>query len=150
MKTKSLGLKIMAVVAIVTILAACKPLESSTVPATNPGRPTSTAESQTPATQTEGPPITEPDVDSLASDVEIDDTAESMVFAQTNLQRDGNRIVKGSGNIPTLTPLDITLEGTPVWVTAVPVDDGLLWAVVLEDGRTQAFVVGDGQFEPIP
>ena len=150
MKTKSLGLKILAVVANLTILTACNPLQTSTVPATSPGRPTFTAESQTTATQTEAPPTTESDVDSLAPDIEIEDTADSMVFAQTNLQRDGNRIVKGIGNIPALTPLDITLEGTPVWVTAVPVDDGLLWAVVLEDGRTQAFVVGDGQFEPYP
>ena len=28
---------------------------------------------------------------------------------------------------------------------AVPMDDELLWAAVLEDGRTQAFLVSDGQ-----
>ena len=92
----------------------------------------------------------EPDVDSLDTEASNDGDVGSMVFAQTNLQPDGNRIVTGIGNIPALTPQDIPLEGTPAWVMAVPMDDELLWAVVLEDGRTQAFLVSDGQAEPYP
>ena len=69
------------------------------------------------------------------------------LFFQTNLQADGNRVVVGQGNIPELAPLDIPLKGLPAWITAVPVENGMLWAVVLEDGQVQAFTVQNGQVE---
>jgi hypothetical protein len=66
-------------------------------------------------------------------------------FAYTYQQPDGNRIVFGKGNLPNLTPLDIPLDGTPQWVTALPLGEAVMWGVVLDDGRTQAFLVQDGE-----
>ena len=147
---KGSRLNILAFVAMATIIGACNPLESSTLPASSPEMSTSADKSQTTAPKTESTPVIEPDVDSLDTEASNDGAVGSMVFAQTNLQPDGNRIVTGIGNIPALTPQDIPLEGTPAWVMAVPMDDELLWAAVLEDGRTQAFLVSDGQAEPYP
>jgi hypothetical protein len=58
---------------------------------------------------------------------------------------DGNRFVTGQGSFPDMTALDISLDGTPLWVVGTPYQDGSLWAVALEDGTVQAFTVLDGQ-----
>jgi hypothetical protein len=145
---KRMLLIILAVSAVASMLGACNPAESSTTPATNVSKATAPVEAEATATQTEVPAKTELDLDSAAPDAELRDATDKMVFAQTNLQPDGNRIVGGTGNIPALTAQDVPLEGRPTWVTAVPVDGGLLWVVVLEDGRTQAFFVRNGQAEP--
>jgi len=83
-----------------------------------------------------------------ASETATETSPTETIFAQTNLQPDGNRVVKGQGNIPTLTPIDIPLDGLPEWITAVPFGKGMLWAVVLDDGRVQAFIIQNGQVEP--
>lgn len=70
-------------------------------------------------------------------------------YGYTYQRADGNRVVAGQGNVPNLTPIDIPLEGTPQWVTAVPLAKGVLWGVVLTDGRTQAFLVDEGEVTPI-
>lgn len=70
-------------------------------------------------------------------------------FGNTYAQPDGNRLIAGKGNLPSLTPLDIPLEGTPTWVTAVPLAKGVLWGVILDDGRTQAFLVDGGEVTQI-
>lgn len=64
-------------------------------------------------------------------------------IALTHQRLDGNRLVTGSGGMPT-QPIDIPLLGKPLWVVAVPVPSGSVWAAALEDGQVQAFqVVGD-------
>jgi len=64
-------------------------------------------------------------------------------IALTNQRLDGNRLVTGSGGMPT-APIDIPLLGKPLWVVAAPVSTGSVWAAALEDGRVQAFqVIGD-------
>ncbi|MBX3055922.1 MAG: hypothetical protein KF770_05560 [Anaerolineae bacterium] len=70
-------------------------------------------------------------------------------YGYTYQRADGNRVVAGQGDVPNLTPIDIPLEGTPQWVTAVPLAKGVLWGVVLTDGRTQAFLVDEGEVTPI-
>lgn len=62
---------------------------------------------------------------------------------------DGNRLVAGKAALPETTPLDIELAGTPLWVTAVPLEEGALWAIVLEDTFTQAFHVVGRQVTPV-
>ncbi len=64
-------------------------------------------------------------------------------IAITNQRLDGNRLVTGSGGMPT-QPIDIPLLGKPLWIVAAPVSSGSVWAAALEDGQVQAFqVVGD-------
>lgn len=60
-------------------------------------------------------------------------------YGYTYGQGSGNRIVRGTGRLPDSAPVDVPLDGAPVWVAGVPLGDGTAWVVVLEDGRTQAF-----------
>ena len=65
-------------------------------------------------------------------------------FAYTYQQPDGNRVVQGAGAFPDRRTVDIPLDGTPQWVVAAPLEEGILWVVVSEDGEVQAFhVVGE-------
>ncbi len=77
------------------------------------------------------------------------ETALTRPYGYTYQQPDGNRIVAGQGNLANLTPIDIPLDGAPAWVTAVPLARGVLWGVILSDGRTQAFLVDAGEITPI-
>ncbi|CAN5680492.1 hypothetical protein BH24ACT20_BH24ACT20_12510 [soil metagenome] len=62
----------------------------------------------------------------------------------------GNRVVDGTGNLPDSSPIDVQLDGVPVWVAGVPLGDDTAWIVTLEDGRVQAFRLdGSGAAEPI-
>lgn len=70
-------------------------------------------------------------------------------FGNTYAQPDGNRLVAGKGSLPQLTPIDIPLDGLPEWVTAVPLAKGVLWGVILADGRTQTFLVDEGEVTAI-
>lgn len=56
-------------------------------------------------------------------------------MAYTHVSPDGNRYTSLKADLPSSSPLDIELKGTPVWVLGM----GEFWAVVLEDGSTQAF-----------
>jgi hypothetical protein len=58
-------------------------------------------------------------------------------------------VAAGAGSLPDASPLDIALDGVPVWAVAAPSDAGLLWVVVLRDGRIQAFLVSGGGATPV-
>ncbi|MCH7481057.1 MAG: hypothetical protein IIC79_06665 [Chloroflexi bacterium] len=62
---------------------------------------------------------------------------------------DGNRLVNGKGDLPNSIPIDIPLNGIPVWLVAVSTQEGSLWAAVLDDGRVQAFHVVDRNYTPV-
>lgn len=70
--------------------------------------------------------------------------------AYTHLRPDGNRYVEGRGDIADARDLDINLAGKPQWLVSAPFQDGTLWVAVLEDGRTQAFRVENGQVTESP
>jgi hypothetical protein len=56
----------------------------------------------------------------------------------------GNRLVTGTGTQPDHQVLDLTLEGTPVWVVAAPLNQGSFWFVIFENGSSQGFyLLGD-------
>lgn len=97
-----------------------------------PAAPAATA--QPPATPTLLPPVPQP-------------TAQTSVTFQ---QGDGNRVAGGRGQLPATPPRDVALDGVPAWVLAAPVGDGAAWAVVLADGRTQAWQVDGEGIRPIP
>jgi hypothetical protein len=67
----------------------------------------------------------------------------------THHRADGNRLIHGSGALPDEQPLDISLGGKPLWITAVPLDEGALWAVVLDSFLTQAFIVVGSKVTPV-
>ena len=62
-------------------------------------------------------------------------------FGYTHQNSDGNRFLEGQGQLPDSLVIDVELSGTPEWVVAVPYEDISLWAVVLQDGRVEAFWV---------
>lgn len=45
--------------------------------------------------------------------------------------------------------MDIPLNVIPVWLVAVPTQEGSLWAAVLDDGRIQTFHVTDRNYKPV-
>ncbi len=63
------------------------------------------------------------------------------IFSFTYQQPDGNRVSAGVGRLPRSLPLDIPLDGQPEWVLAAPIGDGVVWSVMLADGRVQGFQV---------
>ncbi len=62
-------------------------------------------------------------------------------YAFTHMSPDGNRLVGGHGRFPRVGRLTIKLSGPPAWVVGTETGDGILWAVALEDGRIEAFIV---------
>ena len=67
----------------------------------------------------------------------------------THIRADGNRLADGQGGLPDSAPLDIPLAGSPRWVTAVPWQDGTIWAVLLDNNFTQAFFVQGLEVTPV-
>ncbi len=59
----------------------------------------------------------------------------------TYQQPDGNRLVAGKGQLPDIEPLDIALNGLPLWLVAAPLGEGSIWVAILDDGRAEAFYV---------
>lgn len=71
-------------------------------------------------------------------------------YGYTYQQPDGNRYVIGQGALPESVPLDVELNGMPLWVVAAHQGaDASIWAVVLEDGSVQAFRVAGRDVAPI-
>jgi hypothetical protein len=66
---------------------------------------------------------------------------ESIVFGYTYHQQDGNRLVAGSGALPGIEPIDIQLDGTPIWLVAAPYEDGSVWVVALEGGNVEGYLL---------
>jgi len=69
------------------------------------------------------------------------------LFGYTHQRADGNRFVEGRASLPESTSIEIPLDGTPAWVVAAPYEDTSLWAVVLDDGRVQAFWINPQSIE---
>lgn len=77
--------------------------------------------------------------------------AETVVanYGYTHQRPDGNRLVSGRGALPAADVVDVELSGRPVWIAAAAVPPGAeyagdgssAWAVILDDGRVQAFIV---------
>ena len=80
----------------------------------------------------------------------LNNSLQTLTEAVYTYQRpDGNRFVSGQGALPNTEPLDIPLSGSPRWVVAALIDEGSVWAVVLSDGRVQAFGIFEGELTPV-
>jgi hypothetical protein len=53
----------------------------------------------------------------------------------------GNHLVEGSIDLHNASITDIPLDGTPLWLASAPFEEGAIFAVVLENGQTQAFLM---------
>lgn len=78
------------------------------------------------------------------------DTDPMVYYGYTYQRPDGNRYVLGQGTLSESVPLDVELDGRPVWIVAARQGaDASIWAVVLEDGSVQAFRVIGREVSPI-
>lgn len=136
-KNKTLPFGLLAALFGLWALAACRP--ATELPAL--ALPTGTIMPHDTSPAATNTPLTSP----LALSVSAPPAA-----GYTYQQADGNRYVLGKGHLPQTPPLDIPLAGTPQWVVAAAVHPGVVWAVVLADGRTQGFYVHDGQVTSLP
>ncbi len=69
-------------------------------------------------------------------------------YGYTYTSPSGDRTFDGAVDLPNSEPLDVELSGEPAWVAGVPTESGTAWVAVLEDGRAEAFRVGDGEARP--
>jgi PAS domain-containing protein len=69
--------------------------------------------------------------------------------AYTYYRGDGNRLIEGRCSLPQAPFIDIALDGEPQWVVAAATGRSSVWAVVLDDGRVQAFRLADGVYAPV-
>ena len=90
----------------------------------------------------------EPTISTLAATPDLP-AVESIQLYTTQNNLLGNHLIQGSLDLPNASTTDIPLDGTPVWLTSAPFGDGALFAVVLENGQTQAFAVTGQTHEPI-
>ena len=51
----------------------------------------------------------------------------------------------GRGDLPDSAPIDISLDGVPIWLVTAPLDEGSIWVAALRDGRVQSFQVTQGE-----
>ena len=94
------------------------------------------------ACQTTTPSLVEDTpVPQLAPQLAAQSIREKASVGYTYIRPDGNRVVEGRGSMPDTPPIDVSLDGEPRWVVAVPTDGGSLWVVTLDDGRVQSFEV---------
>ena len=64
-------------------------------------------------------------------------------YGYTYGRASGNRVVNGTGDLPNSVPVDVQLDGVPIWVVGVPLREGTAWVVTLADGRVQALRLND-------
>jgi hypothetical protein len=62
-------------------------------------------------------------------------------YGYTYHRPDGNRIVAGKGSLPDTVPIEVQLGFVPVWVVAVPLEGGSIWAAVSAEAEVVAFLV---------
>ena len=67
----------------------------------------------------------------------------------TNHRPDGNRLAFGQGALPSVTPIDIPVDGVPSWLVAAASGSEAVWVAALEDGRVLAFAVSPSGWRPI-
>ncbi len=124
---------------LISLIAGC---DTSLPPTTSSALPVSSA--PTPS----DPPSPSPTVVESRR-VTADPGDGQLVMALTHHSPDGNRYRTGRGTITQVAPLDIALDGTPIWVLGAPYKSGMLWTAILEDGGVQAFFVENRRLEPL-
>jgi len=61
----------------------------------------------------------------------------------------GNRWVKGQGQLPTSNTIDIELPALPKWLVAAPLGQQSVWAAVLSDGQVKAYQVSSQGYDEV-
>lgn len=59
----------------------------------------------------------------------------------------GNHLIEGSIDMQDASINDIPLDGTPLWLASAPFENGVLFTVMLENGRTHAFHINEQSYE---
>lgn len=70
-------------------------------------------------------------------------------YGYTHVQPTGNRVLQGSSDIRTAGAVDVRTTDRPVWLCALPGEDGSLWTVVTGGGGARTVRVSDGRAEAV-
>ncbi len=68
-------------------------------------------------------------------------------FAYTHQQPNGNRVLRGRGDVVGAAPVEIPVEGTPAWLLALARGSETYWTVVTEAGTATTHRIGSGESE---
>ena len=132
---------------LVLLLSGCGETSQDAAPPQTSDEAPATTET-TDRTRTTEPPPTEPTGETTVATTRERKTAPT--YGYTYGQASGNRIVDGTGDLPNSVPLDVPLDGAPLWVIGVPLENDTAWVIALEDGRLQAFRLdGSGTVVPV-
>lgn len=82
--------------------------------------------------------------------LELSPTPGHRVVGYTTVRASGNRVVAGRGAFPDVSPVDVGLDVSPLWLVTLPLDSGTLWVVVGTEGRTRGFIRRNGTTTTIP
>ncbi len=72
-----------------------------------------------------------------------------VVIGSLYVSPDGNQYLNGYADLQNQTPIDIALNGIPIWITTLNHNNVSYWVVMLEDGRIQAFHAKNGIVTPL-
>ena len=79
-----------------------------------------------------------------------DQKFDTSYFASIAPSLDGNHYISGKIDMLNSKIVDIPLQGIPEWVVGMPINDGMLWFVSLENGEIQVFEVDNsGKFDEL-
>lgn len=73
----------------------------------------------------------------------------TVALGYTYHRPDGNRLASGQGALPGVAPIDIPLDGVPLWLVAAASESEAVWVAVLQDGRVLGFAVSASGWKPI-
>ena len=141
-------------------LSGCRASEVSPATEVEADKSTITDEASKPTALSPSPTITstqipkaEPTEITATPPIELEalPASEPIFYGYTHQRADGNRWVAGRGQLPHTPTVDITLAGEPAWLVAVPGEGELdtIWAIVLTDGRVQAFALTDASIQEV-
>ena len=146
--------KLAPILLLVLLLTGCGESQQGNVETTQPSTGKSQAAPETTARQQISVPETTRETTTLAPGGTRGETAKpeqrfAPQYGYTYGQASGNRVVEGVGGLPESKPVDVQLNGEPVWVVGAPLGNDTAWVVTLEDGRVEAFRL-DGEGETTP
>lgn len=140
------AMKPFALVLLFLVLAGCRPQTPSPTltPTVVPTRTPSPTRTPTLAPTPLEPPVLPVDLSGVGIITPTVNLNTLVLFGYTYQRADGNRYLDGHGGA--LEGRDIALKGNPAWVVGAPMEGlGSVWAVVLEDGTVQGFILREGE-----
>ena len=75
------------------------------------------------------------------------DATVSIFSTQNNLT--GNRVVGGSIDLSNANTINISLDGTPIWIVSAPFKGDVVFVAVMDNGNVQAFKISGNSYQSV-